>query len=336
MISRNPALVSQLENSQNIETQRLDKIVVGKIARPNRNKKGAESFFDDNHFLMSEAESDAIVQQALAKWQPSTKEEAEKINKQLVEEFPDRYAPADFWDAPTEDYLDFFVWGHNHDFGHGVVRQGAMSTRHIEITSRAIRLGYLPTDLSGKRVLNIGCWTGGDSLVLAGLGAYVVSFEEHKIAAAAGARLMELLKVPGNFEARSIFADDEAYRQSFDYIYCSGVIYHVTDPMLLMRICFCYLKNGGGCFIETKSVAENGDQSLCSYSGILERGWNWYGPNKKALGRWFVDSGYDMDTVKVFRRENDRLLAFGEKKSARRLPENAGFSRPGSWLEGEH
>lgn len=310
--------------------------MVSKIQRPHRNKQGAESFFDNNDFIMTQAEADSLVQDALAKWHPATKDESEQINNQLLEEFPDRYAPDDFWDAPTEQYLDFFVWGHNHDFGHGVTRDGAMTTRHLEITSRAIRLGYLPADLSGKRVLNIGCWTGGDSLVLAGLGAYVVSLEEHKIAAAAGARLMELLGAPGEFQSRSIFDDDEGLRQSFDYVYCSGVIYHVTDPMLLLRICFCYLKPGGGCFIETKSTVESGDDALCSYSGILERGWNWYGPNQKALGRWFVDSGYDMETVKVHRRGNDRLLAYGAKGSALRLPENAGFSRPGSWLEDEH
>ena len=70
------------------------------------------------------------------------------------------------------------------------------------------------------------------------------------------------------------------------------------------------------------------------YSGTLEKGWNWYAPNETALGRWLVDAGFDAQSVRVHRRDNGRLLACGRKKESRALRETAGFSRPGSWLEG--
>ena len=84
--------------------------------------------------------------------------------------------------------------------------------------------------------------------------------------------------------------------------------------------------------METKSVA--GEGSLCGYSGTIEKGWNWYAPNETALGRWMVDAGFESSSIQVYRRFNDRLLAFGCKTECRALRETAGFSRPGSWLEG--
>ena len=155
--------------------------------------------------------------------------------------------------------------------------------------------------------------------------------EEHPIAARATRRLIDLLGLKAPVIESSLFADKQEWAGQFDYAYCSGVIYHVTDPMLLLRILFAYLKPGGDVFIETKGTA--GEGSICSYSGTLEKGWNWFAPNETALGRWLVDAGFDAQSVRVHRRDNGRLLACGRKTEAQALRETAGFSRPGSWLE---
>ena len=101
-----------------------------------------------------------------------------------------------------------------------------------------------------------------------------------------------------------------------------------------MRILFCYLKVGGELFIETKSL--EGNKALCGYSGISEKGWNWYAPDESTLGRWFVDAGFKSKDVSIFRRSNGRLLGHAVKREMSKLPEPAGFSRPGSWLESEN
>jgi 2-polyprenyl-3-methyl-5-hydroxy-6-metoxy-1,4-benzoquinol methylase len=282
--------------------------------------------------VMSRAAADKIVVEALAKWRATTQEDARRMASILEQEFPDQASPDDFWHSESSvAFRDFFVWGHNHDFGHGITRAGAMGPRHTEITAEALRLGMLPTSLKDKQVLDVGCWSGGDLLVLAGLGAQVTAIEEHPIAARAAQRLVALLNLNAPVLEASLYADKQDWKEQFDYAYCSGVIYHVTDPMLLLRILFAYLKPGGDVFIETKGVA--GEGSLCGYSGTLEKGWNWYAPNETALGRWLVDAGFDAKTVRVYRRDNDRLLACGRKTEARALRETAGFSRPGSWLE---
>ena len=297
-----------------------------------RDASQPQIFPEPQQVIPSETASD-IITQALATWEASTPDEARRIATILENEFPDQAKPDDFWHSQSSiAFRDFFVWGHNHNFGCGINRVGAMGPRHIEITTEAMRLGMLPSSLQGKQVLDVGCWSGGDLLVLAGLGGQVTAIEEHPIAAQATQRLASLLNLNARVFETSLYADKQEWKEQFDYAYCSGVIYHVTDPMLLLRILFAYLKPGGEVFIETKGAA--GEGSVCGYSGTLEKGWNWYAPNETALGRWLVDAGFDTQTVRVYRRNNGRLLACGRKIEARALRETAGFSRPGSWLEG--
>lgn len=283
--------------------------------------------------VLPPAEAETRIQQALHTLRCPSAEQAQAVAAALQQEFPDEEPPDQFWDtASSVAFRDFFVWGHDHDFGHGVTRSGAMMNRHLEIATEGLVTGWLAPDLTGQRVLDVGCWSGGDLLVLAGLGAQVTAIEEHPVAVRATRRLCELLAVEAEIIKGSLYADRQDWAGQFDAIYCAGVIYHVTDPMLFCRLLFAYLKPGGAVFLETK--AATGDGSLCSYSGTLEKGWNWYAPNEIAFGRWLVDAGFDASSVQVWRRANGRLLAGARKTAPAALRETAGFSRPGSWLEG--
>ena len=62
-----------------------------------------------------------------------------------------------------------FHWGHNHDFGDFKL-EGRMGNRHIAVMRMFIDRFGLTMDLEGKRVLDIGPWTGGTSLLLAAMG----------------------------------------------------------------------------------------------------------------------------------------------------------------------
>ena len=171
-------------------------------------------------------------------------------------------------------------------------------------------------------------------MILAGLEGECTALEEHPVAASAAGFLTEKLGVNTTVFSKSLYDENIQWKNSFDYIYCSGVLYHVTDPLLSLRILFCYLKVGGELFIETKSL--QGNKALCGYSGISEKGWNWYAPDEATLGRWFVDAGFKSKDVTIFRRSNGRLLGHAVKREISKLPETAGFSRPGSWLESEN
>jgi len=270
---------------------------------------------------------------AMARWQADDPATALAIAATLATEFPDDASPAHFWhDAAGTGFTRFFTWGHDHDFGHGVRRPGAMATRHLEIGAEAIALGFLPSALAGAEVLDVGCWSGGDALLLAGLGARVTALEEHPISAAAAARLTSLVGAPVALVQQSLYRDDPAWRGRFDLVYLSGVVYHLTDPLLALRICFAYLKPGGRLIVETKASFRGG--GACDYAGTAEKGWNWYAPTLESLGRWLADVGFPRDQIQLHLRPIRRLLACAVKGEPVALPEVAGFSRPASWLEG--
>lgn len=276
----------------------------------------------------------ARVLGALERWQARTPEAAAERRALLAREFPDSTEVAGYWhDAAGQPFTSFFTWGHDQDFGFGYARAGAMGARHVEIVSECLALGLLPIDLQGLDLLDIGCWTGGDVLALAGLGARVTAIEEHPVSAAAAARLCCLVGAEAEVVRRSLYDDRRDWVRRFDLIYCSGVIYHVTDPLLFLRICFAYLKPGGRLVLETKAL--DGAGPVCAYAGTCEKGWNWYSPTRETLGRWLVDAGFPAAEVAIHRRPIGRLLAAAIKGGPAALPEPAGFSRPGSWLEAQ-
>ncbi|MGD2063829.1 MAG: methyltransferase domain-containing protein [Nitrospirota bacterium] len=274
----------------------------------------------------------STVAAAVARWTPRDRQRAEEIYHTLMAEFPDQESPKSYWhDAVHKGFTDFFTWGHDQSFGFQLNRAGAMGTRHQEIAAEAISLGYLPADLTGKRVLDVGCWTGGDVLVLSGLGADVTALEEHPTSAAAAGRLCSMLGVPARVDQRSLYREESEWRGQFDVVYLSGVVYHLTDPLLALRLCFAYLKPGGRVIVETKASAMSGP--YCEYAGTSEKGWNWYAPTMETLGRWLVDAGFPRGGIQLHTRPVGRLLACAGKEAARPLPERSGFSRPGSWME---
>lgn len=281
--------------------------------------------------VMPLATAETMVRNALTRWHAATPDEAALRLDLINREFPDKASTRQFWhDAVGQSFIEFFTWGHDHDFGFGKVRNGAMGERHVEIISESLAFGLLPPDLNGVELLDVGCWTGGDVLALAGLGAKVTAFDEHPVSAAAAKRLCRLVGSDAKVLHQSLYDDRPELARRFDVIYCSGVIYHVTDPLLLLRICFAYLRPGGTLVIETK--AESGAGAGCAYAGTMEKGWNWYSPSRAVLGRWLVDAGFSPQDVRLHWRPIGRLLAAAVKTAPAALPDPAGFSRPASWL----
>ncbi len=94
-------------------------------------------------------------------------------------------------DAQTEGYSEeeiekqrdlsiMFHWGHNHDFG-AFKLEGRMGDRHINLLSNFIALFPISLeDFRDKHVFDIGCWTGGTTLLLAALARKVYAIEEVK------------------------------------------------------------------------------------------------------------------------------------------------------------
>jgi len=233
------------------------------------------------------------------------------------------------WDPETEGYVDpsyqrdlsvRFEWGHNHDFDTFSL-PGRMGDRHIDILAAfAAVYGFPPVDLRGKAVLDIGCWTGGTSLLLAGMGAEVFAIEEVRKYADAVRYLKEAFGVERlTVQHKSLYSLDQAeFFDRFDIVLHFGVLYHVSDPVLSLRIIFNCLKDGGICLLETMAAEKKG--SYCEYLGANETlnapkdsgnrgGWNWFVPSLEALSRMMTDVGFVVR--KATFHQGYRALALG-------------------------
>ncbi|HEX9659117.1 MAG TPA: DUF1698 domain-containing protein, partial [Rhodothermales bacterium] len=165
------------------------------------------------------------------------------------------------------DLTRAFHWGHDHDFG-SFRLEGRMGTRHLRhLAEFTDRFCALPSRLDGLRILDIGCWTGGTSLLLCAMGAAeVVAIDEVK----KYVECLQFLKKSfaiDNLEPRHLSLYDlvdPAFQDRFDLVLFAGVLYHVTDPIVALRITFNCLRDGGQCLVETTGHVASGP--LISYA----------------------------------------------------------------------
>lgn len=215
-----------------------------------------------------------------------------------------------------------FHWGHNHDFGEFFLK-GRMRNRHISLLATFIdRFKAFPRSLDGLKVLDIGCWTGGTSLLLCAMGAHVVAIEEVKKYIDCLNYLKYAFNIdrlePKNLSIYECTTPD--FQDSFDFVLFAGVLYHVTDPILALRITFNCLKDGGVCLLETAAIHSN--KCILSYEGptifeggskkdLSRSGWNWFIPSPLSLSQMMSDVGYtDVQVSKVI---NGRVFTVGRR-----------------------
>ncbi len=216
-----------------------------------------------------------------------------------------------------------FHWGHDHDFG-SFRLDGRMKDRHIQIPAAfQDRFSALPDDLRGIRILDVGCWTGGTSLLLCALGAEVTAIEEVRKYAECLSFLKEAFAVD-SLEVQNIslfdLGLDPSAQDKFDIILYSGVLYHVTDPVLSLRLCFNMLRDSGRCLVETMSL--DSEDCVLAYQGPTwhhkgtqrpgsRGGWNWLIPSPAAIHTMMTDVGFvDVEGTDV---ENGRAMAVGQR-----------------------
>jgi len=215
-----------------------------------------------------------------------------------------------------------FHWGHHHDFG-AFALQGRMAERHIDLLAAFIdQFKALPLDLSGCKILDIGCWTGGTSLLLCAMGAEVVAIEEVRKYVDAVNYMKDAFGLK-NLQARNLSLYDctlPEFQDAFDYVLFAGVLYHVTDPVLALRLVFNCLKDGGKCLLETG--AAQSDKLILEYEGpgifhsgdqsnLSRGGWNWFMPSAPTLKRMMQDVGFtEVDCGPVV---DHRAMAVGKR-----------------------
>jgi SAM-dependent methyltransferase len=219
-----------------------------------------------------------------------------------------------------------FHWGHNHDFGDFKLN-GRMDDRHINLLANFIAL--FPVDLEDfrdKHVFDIGCWTGGTTLLLATLAKKVFAIEEVNKYAETVSFLLRSFDICDrvSIESKSIYdCNIEEFYDQFDIVYFPGVIYHLSDPLLALRILFNSLKIGGFILVESEGI--NREEPFCKFDGSLiyasgkrERlnrgGWNWFIPSPSALYRMMREAGFDKIQTQ-WHYGTKRVYGYGRKVS---------------------
>ena len=196
-----------------------------------------------------------------------------------------------------------FHWGHDHDFGDFFLK-GSLGDSHIRLIATFLdRLDELPRCLENKRVLDIGCWTGSTSLLLCAMGAEVVAVDEVRKYVDCLSYLKHAFGLdrlhPKNLSLYECTTSE--FQDAFDLVLFAGVLYHVTDPILALRITFNCLKDGGKCLVET-AVDETSERILAyegpsvvrggSVEDASRTGWNWLIPSLPTLTQMMADVGY--------------------------------------------
>lgn len=241
--------------------------------------------------------------------------------------------------ASAENQRDLsikFHWGHNHAFAEDLEFSGRMRNRHVLLLAEFMEgFGLTEASFANRSVLDIGCWTGGTSLMLRSIGAgRIHANEEVKKYAVAAHDMMSGVFGCNDIDVRhqSLFDLDLS---GFDLAYYPGVIYHVSDPVLSLRMIYNALNDGRVCLVESAGIQS--DESVCEFrgnrvflpndqAGSLSRGgWNWFIPSALCLSRWMIEAGFE--NVRTFRSPiKGRVYGYGERRGFVEIT-RAGFAR---------
>ena len=205
-------------------------------------------------------------------------------------------------------------WWHSIDLGNGVVTPGVHSFAELQGIYQSLGL---PEDLSGKTLLDIGCWDGFYSFETERRGAIVTSidcwhpgnyFAAHKA-----------LNSKAKFYERSIYELGKDNLGSFDIVLFMGVLYHLRHPLLALEN-VCELTRDFA-IIESHIIdkmREGGEPAMEFYEFDELGGQydNWWAPNLECMVQMTRSAGFARvellfrsDTraaIKAYRRWNDK------------------------------
>jgi tRNA (mo5U34)-methyltransferase len=122
-------------------------------------------------------------------------------------------------------------WYHSFEFPDGTSIQGVQSITQL----RERWASYpLPSDLTGRRVLDIGAWDGWFSFEAERRGASVVAVDCVEIANLVTAKRRLGSRI--DYRVTNLYKLPNLQLGAFDYVFFLGVLYHVKHPLLALQI----------------------------------------------------------------------------------------------------
>ncbi len=209
-------------------------------------------------------------------------------------------------------------WFHSIDFGDGLISDGINTLDNQKIIS-----SFIPVNLHGKTVLDVGAWDGFYSFECEKRGARVTAIDNdqhlqgHKgfdvAKAILGSKVehydMDLFDVP------------EKLKREFDIVLFMGVLYHLKDPLRALETLFKVTRD---LLVLESHYIEFGDEIplMRFYPGteLNNDPTNWWGPNIPALISMLKVAGFR--AVEVVNRtlsgvSYDRVILRAYKQESR-------------------
>jgi len=205
-------------------------------------------------------------------------------------------------------------WWHSIDLGKGRVTPGVHSLNELQNLYRRLEL---PEDLTGKTLLDVGCWDGFYTFEAERHGAQVTAVDCWRPGNFFAAR--EALKSKARFYESSVYEIGKDKIGSFDIVLFLGVLYHLRHPLLaLEQVCEVTREFA---IIESHIVDKMraGDDPVMEFYEFDELGGqydNWWAPNVECMAQMARSAGfarvellYQTDTraaLKAYRQWNDK------------------------------
>jgi 2-polyprenyl-3-methyl-5-hydroxy-6-metoxy-1,4-benzoquinol methylase len=215
-----------------------------------------------------------------------------------------------------------YGWGHTINFG-PFTKEGVMKDNFLHIVGHWDAWEWWPKDLKGLRVADVGCLTGGISMIAAHRGAAeVVAVDEIPEHVEQCAYLAEVF---GMRNVRTLTASlyDLPKREvgRFDIVILSGVLYHLSDMLVGLYLMRELLKVGGGLLIESAAVRD--DTHSYANFGRFAMGM-WWQPSTLCVKDMCEFMGLSEVEVRMYLP--DRCFARARKTSEEAIPFRRGLN----------
>ncbi len=172
-------------------------------------------------------------------------------------------------------------------------------------------------NLKDKRVADIGCNNG----------YYLFRMQEDSPRSLVGFDPSPLYKTQFDFINHFVKSDIvyellgvehlEFYEEKFDTIFCLGVLYHRSDPVMMLKSLFRGLDKKGEVILDTFYIDGEDETCLCPRSSYSKIPNIYFVPTIKALKHWCLRAGFDEFEV----LETSKTQADEQRKT--------------EWIEGE-
>ena len=218
-----------------------------------------------------------------------------------------------------------YGWGHTIDFG-PFRMEGLLLDSYLQIAGLLDAWEWWPASLAGQTVADVGCYTGGLSLLVAARGAEkVYAVDEIPQHTAQCAFVAEAFQVPTVecLQTSLYQLPQQIAPASLDLIVLSGVLYHLSDMLVGLVTLQTLLKSGGTLLIESYAI----DCFTHSYAnfGQFYAGM-WWHPTGRCIQDMCEFTGYERPEVRFY--EERRCLARAVKKAEGQILFKRGLNWP--------